>query len=112
MKNATKGLVVALVVFGVAGAAGAETVHVRKGVIVAAGPGDMVMVLDNNHRHTLVLADATKVYDDMGKMIRTAGLRTGDYVQEECLRLPDGRFVAKRIILLRPAWRDLQSPEL
>lgn len=39
-------------------------------------------------------------------------LQPGDYIRSECLTSADGRLVASKIVLLRPAWRELESPEM
>jgi hypothetical protein len=40
------------------------------------------------------------------------GLQPGDYIRSECIAGEDGRLVARKIVLLRPAWRMLESPEM
>ncbi len=40
------------------------------------------------------------------------GLQPGDYIRSECVTEEDGRLVARNIVLLRPAWRILESPEM
>ena len=40
------------------------------------------------------------------------GLQPGDYVRGECTKAEDGRLLASKIVLLRPAWRMLESPEM
>lgn len=40
------------------------------------------------------------------------GLQPGDYVRGECQRGEDGRLLASQIVVLRPAWRSLESPEM
>ncbi len=40
------------------------------------------------------------------------GLQPGDYVRSECIRGEDGELVARKIVLLRPAWRMIESPEM
>jgi hypothetical protein len=40
------------------------------------------------------------------------GLQPGDYVRTECVADEDGRLVARKIVLLRPAWRMIESPEM
>ncbi|MFI5341348.1 MAG: hypothetical protein ACHQ7N_16105 [Candidatus Methylomirabilales bacterium] len=40
------------------------------------------------------------------------GLRPGDYVRTECVTGDDGQLLASKIVLLRPAWKLLESPEL
>jgi hypothetical protein len=39
------------------------------------------------------------------------GLLPGDYIRSECVTGEDGRLLASKIVLLRPAWRMLESPE-
>ena len=39
------------------------------------------------------------------------GLQPGDYIRSECVTGEDGRLLASKIVLLRPAWRMLESPE-
>lgn len=38
-------------------------------------------------------------------------LQAGDYIKTECTVAEDGRLHASRIIVVRPAWRILESPE-
>ncbi len=38
-------------------------------------------------------------------------LQAGDYIKSECTVADDGRLLASKIVLLRPAWRILESPE-
>ena len=40
------------------------------------------------------------------------GLQPGDYIRSECIAEEDGRLIARKIVLLRPAWRILESPEM
>ena len=40
------------------------------------------------------------------------GLQPGDYIRSECVTGEDGRLVARKIVLLRPAWRMIESPEM
>ena len=105
------GLVLALSVFGVAGVAAAD--HAGTGVIVAAGAADptLTLILEDGQRWTLILAESTEAYDDLGRAIPAARLGQGDYVREVCTKLPHGRVVARQITRLRPAWRALESPE-
>jgi len=78
---------------------------------VSADRSRVVMVLENGHRHTLELTQTTKVYNEFAE-ISALALGPGDFVEEDCVSLPDGRFLARRITLLRAAWRELTSPEL
>ncbi len=101
--------VTALVVWAAAGPAMADQGHMARGKIVAADRGSVVMVLENGHRHTLELARTTRVYDEFDQL-SALPLEPGDFVEEDCVSLPDGRFLARRITLLRAAWRELNSP--
>ena len=40
------------------------------------------------------------------------GLQPGDYIRSECVSADDGRLLARKIVLLRPAWRMIESPEM
>ena len=44
--------------------------------------------------------------------VALGGLQPGDYVRGECTTSEDGRLLASKIVLLRPAWRMLESPEM
>ncbi len=39
-------------------------------------------------------------------------LQPGDYIRSECTTAEDGSLLASKIVLLRPAWRMLESPEM
>jgi hypothetical protein len=104
------GTVTALLVWGTAGLATADQLHTARGRIVSADRSRVVMVLENGHRHTLELTQTTKVYGEFAEVSALA-LGPGDFVVEGCVSLPDGRFLARRITLLRAAWRELTSPE-
>jgi hypothetical protein len=104
------GTVTALLVWGAAGLALADPGHTARGKIVAADQASAIMVLENGHRHTLTLSPTTKLYDELGRLTALP-LGPGDFVEEDCVSLPDGRFLARRITLLRAAWRELTSPE-
>jgi hypothetical protein len=104
------GTLTALMVWAAAGLALAEQAHTAKGRIVAADRTRVIMVLENGHRHTLELSQATRVYDEFGQR-SVQPLGPGDLVQEDCVSLPDGRFLARRITLQRAAWREITSPE-
>lgn len=110
MRRIVIGTVTALLIWGVAGLAMADRPHTAKGKIVSADRTRVIMVLENGHRHTLELSRATMVYDEFDRPSAQV-LEPGDLVQEDCVSLPDGRFVARRITLLRAAWREITSPE-
>ena len=40
------------------------------------------------------------------------GLQPGDYIRSECVSGEDGTLLARKIDLLRPAWRMIESPEM
>jgi hypothetical protein len=40
------------------------------------------------------------------------GLQAGDIIKSECVIAADGKLFASKIVLLRPAWRMLESPEV
>ena len=40
------------------------------------------------------------------------GLQPGDYIRSECISGEDGVLVDRKIVLLRPAWRIIESPEM
>ena len=44
--------------------------------------------------------------------VALGGLQPGDYIRGECMTAEDGRLLASKIVLLRPAWRMLESPEM
>ncbi len=104
------GTVTALLVWGAAGPATADHLHTARGKIVSADRASLAMVLENGHRHTLELSRTTVVYDESDRL-SALPLQPGDLVQEDCVSLADGRFLARRITLLRAAWRELASPE-
>ena len=87
--------------------------HGGTGMIVATDRGHRTvgLVLANGHRLTLLLDSAAKVSDDLGRSITADALQQGDYVREVCTQLSDGRFVARQVVLLRPGWRGIASPE-
>ena len=105
------GVTVLLAMLSVAGVALADGLHRASGVIVAADRDIVTLRLENGKPLALSLVAATVVYDGVGQPMRATGLGQGDYVREECVKHEDGRHVAVRIMLLRPAWRDLGPPE-
>ena len=105
----TMGLVALMIGVGVvlAAAASAE-MHSSLGLVVRASQGEVVL-LENSHRHALVVDAASRVEGRLGE--RVAEIQVGDIVREWCEPLPDGRFVARRIAIRREAWRLAESPE-
>jgi len=105
------GTVTALVVWGGAGLATAEQVHTAQGKIVSVDRTSVIMVLENGHRHTLEVAPTTEAYDESGRQSSARAFQPGDYVAEDCVSVSGGGYLARRITLLRAAWRELDSPE-
>jgi hypothetical protein len=118
MKTAVLVLAAALVLGVGVPPAGADEpqaagLHRSTGLVVRvdAGLGRVVMKV-NGHVHALAVTKATVLRNDWGEPL--AGLRAlhvGDYVREECVAGPEGKLLARKIELLRPAWRELESPE-
>lgn len=86
----------------------AAEMHTSLGLVVRASAGEVVL-LENSHRHALVVDAATRLQGTLGE--RVAEIQVGDIVREWCEPLPDGRFVARRIAIRREAWRLAESPE-
>jgi hypothetical protein len=61
---------------------------------------------------TLCCGTGTHVLGGEQEPLGLAGLQPGDYVRSDCTTSGDGRLSASRIVLLRPAWRMLESPEM
>lgn len=103
------GLVALLVGLGMAlvRPAAAE-MHTSVGLVVRASAGEVVL-LENSHRHALVIDAATVLQGPLGQ--RVAEVEVGDIVREWCEPLPDGRFIARRIAIRRAAWQLGESPE-
>lgn len=105
------GTVTALVVWGGAGLAAADQVHTARGKIVSVDRASVIMVLENGHRHTLEVSPTTEAYDESGQRSSARAFQPGDYVEEDCVSPTGGGFLARRITLLRAAWREIGSPE-
>ncbi len=96
---------------------GAEAggLHTAKGIVLSVDPraGRIVMTHDDAQgRHVLVVDRATRIVDEAGMPIPIGALQAGDLVREQCVPNGAGPSVATRIWLLRPAWKDLASPEM
>ncbi len=105
----TAGLVALMIGLGAALVSTARAeMHSSVGLVVRASAGEVVL-LENSHRHALVIDAATVLQGPLGQ--RVAEVRVGDIVREWCEPLPDGRFIARRIAIRREAWRLLESPE-
>ena len=105
------GTVTALVVWGGAGLAMADQVHTAKGRIIAADQAHVTVLLDNGQRHPLEVSPTTEAYDEFGQQISARAFQPGDYVEEDCVSGTGGGFLARRITLVRAAWREITSPE-
>jgi hypothetical protein len=60
---------------------------------------------------TLCCGSGTHILGEQ-EPVALEGLQAGDYIRSECVTGEDGRLVASKIVLLRPAWRMLESPEM
>jgi hypothetical protein len=60
---------------------------------------------------TLCCGGSTQLLAD-GQPLGLGGLRAGDYVRGECTLAEDGGLLVSEVVLLRPAWRMLESPEM
>ena len=115
MKALAAMVVMAALLAGAAGWAGAEESsatrpHRSTGIVVAISPTGLTMIEDHGrHRHVLGIDSTTRILLGAGTGVR--GLGVGDYVAEECV--PDGKggLRAVKLVLYRPAWLDLASPE-
>ncbi len=65
---------------------------------------------DNDPICTICCGGGTQVFEE-GEARDLAGLRPGDYVRTECVTGEDGRLLTSKIVLLRPAWKLMESPE-
>ena len=104
------GIVTALVVCGGGGLATADQVHTARGKIMAAGQANVTMLLENGQRRPLEVSPTTEAYDEFGQRMSTRAFQPGDYVEEDCVSAPGGGVLARRITLLRAAWREISSP--
>ncbi|MBI3990237.1 MAG: hypothetical protein HY347_11550 [candidate division NC10 bacterium] len=86
--------------------------HQSKGYITLVNPARGIVLIkqiDARHTHRLLLTGETLLLDEEG--YRVKALQVGDYVQEECLPRSGRPSIAKRIVVLRPAWRMYEIPE-
>ncbi len=94
------------------GAAEAGALHSGTGTLLSVEGGRLMMTEEPRGTHILALNYETTIVDATGSPLAAASLQPGDLVREECLAAGDGTFTAKQIRLLRPAWRELASPEM
>lgn len=87
--------------------------HRSTGLVVRVDPGQGRVVMKlNGHVHELAVTSATVLRNDWGEPLRSLkAIQVGDYVREECVAGPEGKSLTRRIEVLRPAWRELESPE-
>ena len=83
-----------------------------KGLVVHVNLTDRHVRLkeDDESMCTLCCGDGTHLFEE-GETRALEGLRPGDYVRTECTTGEDGRLLTSKIVLLRPAWKLMESPE-
>lgn len=59
---------------------------------------------------TLCCGEGTRIHGDE-ELLTLGRLRPGDYIRSDCVTSEDGRLHVSKIVLLRPAWSVLASPE-
>lgn len=77
--------------------------------IITALEGSRFLVEERGEAHAMTVDARTRIVivdDD-----RVGAVGVGDYVAEECVSDGRGGARATRITLLRPAWKDMASPE-
>ena len=77
--------------------------------IVTAFAGDSLTMQEGRGFHTIRVTPRTKV--TIGAEAGISRIGVGDYIAEECVRNARGELEARRLILYRPAWKELASPE-
>ena len=65
---------------------------------------------DNEAICTVCCGGGAQVFEE-GESRALEGLQPGDYVRTECATGEDGRLLTSKIVLLRPAWKLMESPE-
>jgi hypothetical protein len=65
---------------------------------------------DNESFCTVCCGGGVHVFEE-GETKALEGLRPGDYVRTECATGADGRLLTSKIVLLRQAWKLMESPE-
>jgi hypothetical protein len=90
-----------------------QTSHQVMGMVTVVDPkeGHVRLKEDNESFHTLCCGGETTILGD-DEPLAVSGLQPGDYIRSECVTADDGRLIASKIVLLRPAWRMLESPEM
>jgi hypothetical protein len=104
--------VVFLLVLFVAVEASADS-HRSTGLLVRVDPANKTVVLmENGLQLALIVRQTTVLLDDRGQSLHTLeALHVGDYIREECDSRGSGSAIARRISVVIPAWRMLESPE-
>jgi positive regulator of sigma E activity len=72
--------------------------------------GQVRLKVDDESLCTLCCSQETQIHGEE-QVLDLEALQPGDYVRIEGLTDKDGRLLASRIVVLRPAWRMLESPE-
>ena len=105
-------MIVFLVVPLVAIPASADS-HQSTGLVVRVDPAHKTVVLvENGLELALIVSRATVLLDDQAQSLHTLqALHVGDYIREECGARGSGPAIARRISVVIPAWRMLESPE-
>jgi hypothetical protein len=87
--------------------------HQSTGLVVRVDPAHKTVVLvENGLQLALIVRRATVLFDDQGQSLHTLqALHVGDYIREECDGRGSGPAIARRISVVIPAWRMLESPE-
>jgi actin-like ATPase involved in cell morphogenesis len=102
------GLVLGTAVWAGAHEQGSKGMHRGTGILIAVSPSEITMT-EGDGVHRIAVDKATRIV--IGPEAHVRRLGAGDYVAEECV--PDGKggFKAVKIVLYRPAWMELASPE-
>lgn len=114
MRNALSLMPVALVVVLMMGSEAYNSdFHRSTGLVVKVDPAKRTVLLaKNGHYHELLVGPGGVVLDDRSNALQgLIALQVGDYVSEECILQKGGLSIARKISVLRPAWRMLESPE-
>ena len=90
-----------------------KPLHAGKGMVtsVDVGGGRVTMKDEARGNLVLVLSQDTKVTDDEGNPIPATKLKAGDLIRQECVLVDSSRCQARQIRVLRPAEKELASPE-
>jgi hypothetical protein len=78
---------------------------------VDVAEGHVRLKEDDESFCTLCCGGGTQILGE-AEPVPLVRLQPGDYIRSDCTTAEDGRLLASRIVLLRPAWRMLESPEM